>query len=245
MILSLLVLVDRDDYTKDQIPIPCQLLLDLVCDQVARTAMASPFIVDTSTLMSQCGKMKNISSVAHLIGGQDGLLLSCVDIVNKYTGIDIDKAEDFLCHGDLFNVPSKVSSTDSEESINLWKGRLEVMLLLEKTVLQLKKYGDLYSQKGTNSLDPALSARFCFLSLYMLCQEFNEENILKEWLQMRLLSTEYENASRFASIAVIRAILWPQSLSFNEEAAHENDFLLAYGLGLGKQFLVDLCRVVV
>lgn len=235
IILSLLLLVQRD--YSPQKGVNLQLLLDLVCDQVGRPARSLPFITDSSSLISLCGKMKNISAVSQIIGGYHGVLLRCAGILIKYTSADIDEVEAFLCHGNLYNVPSTHLYTTDKELIDCWKGRLEIMFLLEKSVLQLKKFKDLCSRGPTDGIDPVVSARLCLLSLYMLGQGFHEGTILKEWLQNRLLSNEYAKASRFASIAIIRAI-FPS----DEKVKQEQDFALLCGLRLGKDFLIDICR---
>jgi hypothetical protein len=188
--------------------------------------------------MLHIARLKNASAMGCLIGGQDGIFLKCVDILHKFGGLDIEIAERYLqqdyqamfSNNDLKFVPDV-------NPLNLSRARTEFIYILESNVLKLKKFGDLYNHRDGSTIDPALTARLCFHSLYILGQNTDEENILVQWLRMRLLPSGHEKSSRFSSMAVVRALLWPCG-----DTCTEHDFQLVQALGIEKQFLIDLCR---
>ena len=228
-----------------------QMFLNTVCSIAGKKpAYELDFALDAPLAMKHCAWAENISAAANLIGGTDGLVLKCTNVLIKSLNISIKEAEGILLEGGMISVEKKkIQSSDS--SFALTDGHRSLLLLLEDHVLSVKTHGQFDCMALRGGIDPVFAATMCFrvwLYLQQNCQENNHANSwLESWLRSRLgISSNVGSVSkrRLACAVLARSLLWPDedNLADYNSGAGKQPAVLGEALGLNKQFLVDICK---
>jgi hypothetical protein len=229
---------------------PTQSLLNAVCyvagrrspDDEGEEGRRAP---DMSTLMRQCALAHNVQAGAHLVGGSNGLVLECCDILVSELGLSINVAESFLLAETFTDVtPSKAP----DRVFNLNTGHICLLWLLECHVLDVRTYGD-FESTGRGRVDPVFAARLVFRSWFLLTRETKRDSneCLTGWLRQKLQMADDElSPRRLVCAALVRALLWPSDAASKRDlqcgGKSSTKTLLAAKLELSSSFLVSLTR---
>lgn len=246
---ALLLLKKRkSNWLKSDI-IPVQVILNVACDLAGRFAPdEAKFIIDISSILKQCGLVKNPLAAAYLIGGENGLLLKCVHILTIEKGLTIDEAE--KC---LLNDPNTKSFEDSlafrsttlqEGDFRLTDGHKLLLLLIDQHVLRVRSFGEFRDQKCRGRVDPVFAARLCFNTWLYLSKnnpDKSKPTCIEKWLIERLkFEQECKSSStRLPAAVLVRALLWYEVIPKSGEIPSK----LALSLGFSAQFLIKLARL--
>uniref|UniRef100_A0A7S2S8Q5 Uncharacterized protein n=1 Tax=Eucampia antarctica TaxID=49252 RepID=A0A7S2S8Q5_9STRA len=170
--------------------------------------MKQYFVLDGALAMKQCGMMENVMAGANLIGGHEGLVLQCVDILMNYAYLGMNEAESLLLYGQRDDVSFLSTTTSSPSSssssilrsstgcgkkngvLMLTEGHKRILWLLETYVLSIEKYGDLDSSLlRRGKVNPDFAARIClraWLSLNLNGHLKCCGPVLSSWLYAKL-----------------------------------------------------------
>ena len=97
LIPSLLLLQKKKLNWNDDAMVSTQSILNIVCCMAGKPTLDEfIFVFDSASVMKQCAIMGNIGAAANLIGGNDGIVLRCANIITFGDANRIQEAEEFL-----------------------------------------------------------------------------------------------------------------------------------------------------
>ncbi|KAL7565277.1 hypothetical protein ACA910_014569 [Epithemia clementina (nom. ined.)] len=223
VVSALLLLESRGEKwceTKDS-PLATQDLLNGSCFMAGRRSKAEPlYPIDGSTLMNLCYVAGNIQAGAHLVGGENGLILECTFVLAHGYGLDVDEAEKVLTGDSII-----LKNTQTEEStFAITDLHRQLLALLEQHVVGVRKYGDFGSSRR-GGVDPVFAARTCLRAWLQLNQgKRGATQWIVSWLIQRLeISNEASSPHRLACAAFARALIWPITPRSNTCLAEQLD----------------------
>jgi len=238
---ALLVLEHRGTLWHTESNTSTRSLLNAACYMAGRRSVEeSMFTLNGSTLMRQCTLVNDIEAGAHLIGGQNGLVLECCHILIHAVDIDMDAAEDFLLSG---RIPSKTARKvdDTTSSFVIRHSHRRILWLLEEHVLRVRTYGEFERGQLRGKIDPVFAATVCFRTWWLITRQPNLAEAtewLTAWLRRKLSLSDRTATSphRLVCAALVRALIWPEK---RDDAV---DAILAYKLQLDSSFVVQLSQ---
>jgi hypothetical protein len=170
LIPSLLLLCTRDQDWREGSSISTQILLNTVCDLAGRKTNVDPrFLFDARTVMRQCGLAENIQAAAFLIGGRNGLVLECADLLITNVGISMRDAEIALFGGSLVDLKEMLavwhrdhSPEKRVSSLSEWTpstSHHHILWLIQHHVLNVSTYGEFDSPSTRGKINPVPAGR--------------------------------------------------------------------------------------
>ena len=253
IIPTLLLLEKKSVRWNNRSSLPTQSLLNVVCDLAGRQTVEEPFFAFAGgAVMKQCACAENVLAAANLIGGEDGLVLHCADVLIKCLGFSMKQAESVLLKKGIFIEDTAGDSTDSIEetasSFKLTAGHRYLLWILEKYVLSVKKFGQFRPLHIRGAVDPVFTARVCLRAWLCLAQGNNitSSTWLVSWFRKKLDICDEGSKSkkRLACAALCRALLWPDDADLEDWNNNEGiqQSVLAETLRFDCKFLVDLAQ---
>jgi hypothetical protein len=222
-------------------------MLDAASFLAGRHPLEEPaFAFDGSTVMRQCAISGNVSAGAHLIGGRDGLVLMCCDILMQHAEMKMDVAERSLLSPEISPKPSHTDTSDRNEeaslSFRLTEGHRHILWLLDEHVLSLKTFGEFETVHIRGRVDPVFAAKICLRTWYYLMHGGSDASTewLVSWLRMRLEMNDGVSRKRLACAALTRTLIWPAAKDDNVTVS--NSTLMWETLGVEPKFLVQLVQ---
>ena len=238
-----------------------------VCDLAGRQVSKEPeFAFDAAAAIKLCAQAKNSAAAAALLGGSEGFVLRCADILIEFFNISMKQAEIILMtfpencssiFGKDIGGESKDDSTGNSSSV-LMNGHRAVLSLLEEYVLKVDEFGHFVGGDAVRgSIDPVFASRLC-LRVWLVLQlsvstggrSTGKSNIwLESWLRSILgMNTSRNNApsvKKWACAALARALLWPDNESdtvWYHTMAGKKTSILAEALDFKCSFLTELTQ---
>ena len=255
LITALLLLESRSASwnEKEDRCISTQGLLDAACHLAGRprsTTEQPRFSLDAGTLMQECARYGNVRAGANLIGGKNGFVLSCCDVLMTELQVPIEKAESFFLKesNDVSQmIPKEASRLDEKNDFELTDSHRHLLWLLDEWVLSVRTFGDF--DVGLNPqgrVDPVFAARSIFRAWLCLTEScrLSASRWISEWLCARLgLTNQRSNVHRLACTAIARALLWRGTVE-NEESWNSDmsDPPLGHLLEMDTYFLIQLAQ---
>ena len=228
-------------------------LLDAACHLAGRPRSKTEqarFTLDAGTLMQECARYENVRAGANLIGGKNGFVLSCCDVLMTELSVSIEEAESFFLQESVdvsLMLPKKGSMLDEMRDFHLTHSHRHLLWLLDECVLSVRTFGDFDLVLNPHGrVDPVFAARSIFrawLCLTNLCR-LSASRWISEWLCARLgLKKQQSNVHRLACTAIARALLWPGKMD-NEVASNRDmaDQCLGHLLEMDTHFLIQLAQ---
>jgi len=241
-ISSLLLLQQRGVQWNADAIVSTQSILNTVCKLAGRQAANSIFAFDCVLVIKQCARIGNVNAVANLIGGHDGLVLQCANIIASGDTSRIGEAEGFLI-GKTENFIPSYHDSDLSTNIDTFtptEGHRYLLWNLEKYVLSSKKYNEfLISYRG--NIDPVFAARIClraWIAMSVAHPYCNSGKWLENWLS-KALRKDNKEQSRLASATLSRCLLCNE-MGQKEIETNNN---ISELLGFSGHFLVMLAQV--
>ena len=260
IIASLLILQKQGQLWHPHASVSTQSLLCFLCNFAGRNDVMSsknddrdgmaPLLFDGVLAMKQCGKMQNIIAGANIIGGHDGFVLKCVDIILKYYNdeqISIQIAENYLLFGG--NLPVKNSRIHCEDKKTLTESHHRLLWLLETHLLSIGKYGDLMDKKRGN-VNASFATRLCLRTWLALNREDStyHNQFLSFWFGTKLkLYEPNQEKNRLACAVLARVLIWEDGNSdFDDDKPRQKNSpqsnILAKSLHLDQSFVISLSK---
>ena len=234
-ILAILLMTAR--HQQEWCGVSCQVLLDAACD-CGRQSQTHRLGFDTSIAAQTCIKLGNISATSSLVGGREGLVLKCCDVLRKEQQAEIDDTERFLLGNDF--IPHNVGHDSDEVSAAFVPtvGHMELLFILYENVCGVRTYGQFYEG---SKVDPVFAARVCFRAWMKLENSTRSSQWLVQWLRFKLgFTSGSHNKHRLACAAIIKALLWTSGDLPNDETIPEK--VLASSMELESDFLVEMAK---
>jgi hypothetical protein len=251
LIAALLILTRRHkEWREGSTTIPIQLLLNAVCE-MAGQRVESKFVFDGATVLRQCALAENVQAAALLVGGKNGLILECVDLLTSAIDIEIKDAETALFAAtvnefkDMMGVVHQNIEHDEKSQFAPSGGQLHLLWLIEEHVLSVVKYGDFDSSGSTEKLDPVFVGRLCFRAWYSLTHPTDlhkSAKWLESWLRKKLELSNGTASKRLACAALVRILLWVDEAGELDLGDSDEDSILATLLGFDGRFMAELAQ---
>ena len=251
LIAALLILSHRQkEWREGAVLIRTQVLLNAVCEMAGKK-MESKFMFDSANVLRQCGLIGNIKAAAFLVGGKNGLILECVDLMTSQMDIEIKDAETALFAASVNELKEMMSDVhknldDIEEShFSPCDGHRHLLWLLEEHVLSVVKYGEFNSLQNTEKVDPVFVGRLCFRAWYSLTRPSDLRQSVKwleSWLRSKLNLSNGTSSKRLACAALVRVLLWIDEDGELDLGDSEEDSILAALLGFDSRFMAELAQ---
>lgn len=246
VIPALLLLSHRGSQVQDEFQVSTQAVLEAACYLAGRPESEEAiFGFDGATVMRLCATSGNVSAGAYLIGGRDGLVLKCCDILIREAGMTMDDAESFLVNDDvnLQTVNSLIQFENLKFVLN--DGHHFLLRILDEYVLKVRTYGDFQIEHARGKVDPIFAAR-CFFRTW-LCLTMPDTSTgstwLVAWLRHRLgMKDDAISGRRLACSAILRALVWPATNKAGMVDLNSPQHLLATALDVESKFLVQLAQ---
>jgi len=254
LIAALLILVQRDEKWRDGTSIPTQILLNAVCDKAGRkTGIDQKFIFDGATMMRLCALSENYQATAFLIGGKNGIILECADIIISNLGLSMNEAELLLFAGSVNEMKDFVTRIYRKVQIEKKQfaeffpseSQQHLLWLLEQYSMNVRKYGEFNAAINSMRVNPVFAGRVCFRAWICLTQPSNKESSakwLEKWLRNKLGLNNGVSSKRLACAALVRILLWADEASGLELTDGDEEPLLAVLLGLNGRFMAELAH---
>ena len=244
LIAGLLLLIRRGLSWRHSIGVSTQTLLNSVCDLAGRRTSGEPkFVFDSATAMRQCALCNNIQAAAFLVGGKNGLVLECSDLLlTGLQSMDMKTAEKALLTGSLTELQTIAGQAIGQQSLfSLTSCHEHILWLLETHVLSASTYGQFETSPSALGLDPVFTGRVCFRAWYCLTSSTPDSTRwLENWLRDGLRLHGGVSPKRLACAALIRSLIWADELDLDGDG--ESDLLLATLIGFGNPFLAELAQ---
>lgn len=251
LIAALLVLARRGHGWRSRIP--TMALLNCVCDMAGRPTDFEPkFVFDGATVMRQCALTDNLQAAAFLVGGKQGLVLECADIVVSNLSMTVKDAEIALFRGSLSDLRGTVMHI--YEGVNLKEESLiftpdashqHLTWLLEEHVLNVHTYGEFDSPSRTGKITPVFAGRVLFRAWCCLtdpCILSSSANWLEGWLRRKLELWNGKSPRRLACAALVRILLWGDETEDLDLSDRGDEPLLAVVMGFDGRFMAELAQ---
>ena len=240
LIPCLLLLVSREALWRPGEYVSTQTLLDATCSLAGlpthQDADTDPqFAFDGTAAMIQCAHVRNIRAAGHLVGGVNGFVLRCCDVLRQeLSGMTMDEAETIFLEDRIpLDVIDDLDSADgkvikpSEKVFVATDAHRQLLWLFDEYVLSLRTYGEFETTHIRGRVDPVFAARSLFRAWLCLVTASTSEirmgtDWLVAWLRVKLGMGNGNNASNPASgtviskhrlvcAAMIRALAWPST----------------------------------
>ena len=251
LIAAMLILTHRlKEWREGTTTISTQNLLNAVCEMAGKR-VESKFIFDGATVLRQCALAENVQAAALLVGGKNGLILECVDLMTSNMDIEIKDAETALFAAtvnefkDTMSVVYQNFEHDEECQFTPSGGQLHILWLLEEHVLSVAKYGEFDSPRNTENLEPVFVGRICFRAWYSLTHPTNlceSAKWLESWLRGKLELSDGASPKRLACAALVRVLLWVDEAGELDLSDSDEDSILATLLGFDGRFMAELAQ---
>lgn len=225
---------------------PTQSLLNTVCYLAGRDDKEEPtFAFDGKTVMRQCALAGNIRGGANLIGGKNGFVLSCCDILMLELQISMEDAEAFFLE-DTFSLRIiKESSNYLQPYFELTHSHRELLWLLAEHVLSIRTFGEFETIHIRGRVDPVFCARSFFRA--WLCLTYADKKNGSIWLEkylrgrLGICDGHQISSHRLVCAALTRALMWPSN-GLNVVKAVESGQMLGNLLEMESKFLLQLAQ---
>lgn len=218
--------------------LPTQAVLNAACYLAGRRSTEEPqFPIDGQFLMKQCTLANNVQAGANLIGGKNGLILDCCDILISNTGVDMETAETFLRSSTL-DAKVVAKSTGNSNTFSLTENNYRLLHHMEDLVLGVRTYGDFEMNQVRGHVDPVFAAETCLRTWWSISQHHAENTVwLENWLRKKLQMSKAEGKSphRLVCAALTRALIWEGG-----ESSDSNAQTLGSRLNFSNLFLIQL-----
>ncbi len=254
LIAALLTLVQRDENWRDGTSISTQVLLNVVCDKAGRkTDIDQKFMFDRATTMRLCALCENYQATAFLVGGINGIILECADIIISNLGISIKEAELLLFAGSVHEMKDFVTRIYHKVPIEKKRisdffpsvGHQHLLWLLEQYSMNVRKYGEFNAAPSSARINPVVAGRVCFRAWICLTHPSDKElsaQWLEKWLRNNLGLENGVSSKRLVCAALVRTLLWADEASGLELGDGDEEPLLAVLLGLNGRFMAELAH---
>ena len=234
LIPALLILQQREITWNEEAVVSTQRVLDAACYMAGRHGHCT-FPFDGSTVMRQCVSASNVAAGANLLGGTNGLVLSCCDILIQGAAIDMATAESFILDDDLSPAVLNSREADQKKSLEINDGHRQVLWLLLNHVLNVRTFGEFRPIHMRGKVDPVFAAQACLRTWLALSKSKDSTPWLVKWLRRNLeIDGERISPKRLACAALTRVLMWPTSDQSSE--------VLATIMGVESTFLVQLAQ---
>ena len=244
LIAGLLLLIRRGLSWRHSTGVSTQTLLNTVCDLAGRRKSGEPkFVFDSATVMRQCALCNNIQAAAFLVGGKNGLVLECSDLLlTSLQSMDMKIAEKALLTGSLTELQTIAGQASGQQSqFSLTSCHEHILWLLETYVLSASTYGQFETTPSALDLDPVFTGRVCFRAWHCLTSSTPDSTRwLENWLRDGLRLQGGVSPKRLACAALIRSLVWADELDLDGDG--ESELLLATLIGFGNSFLAELAQ---
>eukprot|EP00986_Skeletonema_menzelii_P019047 scaffold27055_cov155-Skeletonema_menzelii.AAC.12 len=251
LIAALLILAHRHkEWREGSATIPTQILLNAVCEMAGKR-VESKFVFDSATVLRQCALAENIQAAALIVGGKNGLILECVDLITSKMDIEIKDAETALFAAtvnefkDMMDVIHQNFNLDEESEFTPSGGQFHLLWLLEEHVLSVVKYGEFDSPRNSEKLEPVFVGRLCFRAWYSLTHPTDRSESakwLESWLRSKLELSDGKSSKRLACAALVRVLLWVDEAGQLDLGDSDEDSILATLLGFDSRFISELAQ---
>ena len=235
LVIGVLLVLERRgiEWRKGAI-VSCQHLLNAACHFAGRRSQRETVApLNAPTLMRQCFLAGNVQAGANLIGGFNGLVLGCCNVLVDVAGLDIDAAEKFLL-GDILSIDGQTTPL-SGFAVN--EAHFEILWLLREHTLRVQNYGDFAISTTRGRVDPVRAARVCLRAWWRVCLTTEgSSQWLVQWLQDQLEMEDNRSQHRLACAALLRALIWPSEGKRDVEPSK----FLASSLRIPNSFLTQL-----
>jgi hypothetical protein len=250
----LLILELRSEPCFDADYASTQLLLDEACYLAGRynheEEPAFPF--DGATAMKQCFLAGNIRAGANLIGGKNGFILSCCEILITELGVTMDEAESFLTDEKIgaslvsTDIQSESKTAHEEEhSLFVLRGAHRRLLwLFDEHVLSVRTYGEFETTHIRGRVDPVFAARSIFRSWHSISISTTKQSSawLVGWLRQKLgIAPGKVSPHRLVCAAIVRALVWSSNGRPSMEAVDSGQ-ILGHEMCIEMPFLFEICQ---
>eukprot|EP00804_Cyclotella_cryptica_P015537 CCRYP_003558-RD/>CCRYP_003558-RD protein AED:0.28 eAED:0.29 QI:3004/0.8/0.66/1/0.4/0.33/6/0/964 len=252
LIPSLLLLSLRGRHWREGSSICTQILLNTVCDLAGRKASCTPrFFFDGRTVMRQCALTGNVQATSFLIGGRNGLIIECADLLIAKIGLSIKDAEIALFGGSLAELKELKMRCDYEHDLDksghAWSptsSHRHILWLIEHHVLNVRNYGEFDSPSSQGKATPVTAGRICFRAWYCLTGT-NDSKAAAKWLEIwlrdRLDLQDGISPKRLSCAALVRVLLWAdEECSVLDLNDGEDDQVLGAMVSLDVRFMAEL-----
>ena len=239
LIPCLLLLEHRGVQWHEDATLSTQIMVNAACTLAGRLCKEEPlFAFNGSILMKQCALTGNVLAGANLIGGRDGLVLKCCDILLKGTDIIMDEAESYviddILHGAKDGISTEFDLTDEHRKV-LW--------LFDEHVMSVRTFGEFNPSAIRGKVDPIFAARACLRTWVRLNCSMESTHWLVAWFRHRLgVVNGAVSHKRLSCAVLVRALMWPPIDDPTKDIEPDSEQLLANILGIESSFLVQLCR---
>ena len=255
VISGLLILSSRccDCWREGEGDISTQTLLNTVCDMAGRkTDFVPRYIFDGARVMRLCALADNMQAAAFLIGGKNGLIIECADLLVSSLEMSIEEAESALFACDLVElkgsipflherVESEVLSSDFRPSEN----HRHLLWLLQHQVIDIQSFGEFESASRAGKVTPVFAGKVCFRAWYCLTRPSDLSSSalwLEEWLRQKLDLTNGKSTKRLSCAALVRALVWSDEVEDLDSVEGDEIIILATMIGLDSRFMAELAQ---
>ena len=232
LIPTLLILEKRHIVWHDGSQVTTKSLLNVACSKstmpVSKEAVT---IFDFEAALKQCTIMHNIEAAASLIGGNNGFVLKCSNLIIFDNIANIPEAEKYLIgiKDDISWLESNQNNQSQSEEFILTDKHHTILWYLHKYVFNAKTFGD---YRSTAYIDPTFAASIAFRAWICLCH--NQPKSSSIWLENWLKRSLKERNKHFAYATICRSLIFTSTQ--NERVC------LGELLGFSNSFLVTLSR---
>ncbi|KAI2489820.1 hypothetical protein MHU86_24755 [Fragilaria crotonensis] len=234
IIPALLILQQREMTWNEEAVVSTQRVLDAACYMAGRHGHCT-FPFDGSTVMRQCVSASNVAAGANLLGGTNGLVLSCCDILIQGAALDMATAESYILDDNLSPAVLTSREADRENAFAITDGHRQVLWLLLNHVLNVRTFGEFRPIHMRGKVDPVFAAQACLRTWLALSSSTDSTPWLVKWLRRNLeIDGEKISPKRLACAALTRVLMWPTSDQSTDE--------LATIIGVESTFLVQLAQ---
>lgn len=258
-ISTLLILQHREQTWEKDCVVSTQALLNYICKLAGGRQLSSRFAFQGSTVMRNCGAIRNVEAAANLIGGRAGFILKCCHVVQmKFLEVNMEEAEFAVLRGDgrcrfhdeyLVNVSAPFELLDYHRN---------VLQLFDDYVLSVSTFGDFdpdtFSKRGL--VDPVFACRVCLRLWHILTAIEVDKTLdrprpdlmatewLTDWLSHRLKMDDDENRNGLACAALCRSALWPANGDYDQKylTGRARTMVMAEELEFSTHFMLSLTQ---
>jgi hypothetical protein len=255
VIAALLILASRgcDCWREGEGEISTQTVLNTVCDMAGRKMDFEPrFIFDGASVMRLCALADNMQAAAFLIGGKNGLIIECADLLVSNLEMTIQEAENALFAGSLVELKEAVPPLYDGVALQVVSSNFmpseshhHLLWLLQHHVIDVHTYGEFDSASHTGKITPVIAGKVCFRAWYCLTcpsELSNSAKWLEKWLRNKLDLTSGKSTKRLACAALVRALLWADEVEDLDSIDGDEEILLAMMIGFDSRFQAELAQ---
>jgi hypothetical protein len=172
--------------------VPTPILLDAVCYLAGRPSKRKDFepefVFDGATAMEQCVLSGNVRAGGQLVGGTNGFVLSCCDILMRELGISMEESETVMLQEKtpveiIESLRTRQGQPKTAGPFVLGNVYRDVLWLLDEHVLSVRTYGQFETFHRRGRVDPVFASRCLFRAwLCLVMVSPTEQRIGTAWL---------------------------------------------------------------